>query len=129
MALQTPSPTLYVSNLEPKTKKPGACGAGSANLRRAADPPRTPATALCPLHPLRQGVSGLVSLASPRPPTADRNSIDIVAKKHGGGRGQAFVVFAEQAAATAAMRGLSGEPFYERDLARVLESCRDGVFC
>lgn len=40
-----------------------------------------------------------------------------MAKKHDGGRGQAFVVFAEQAAATAAMRGLSGEPFYERDLA------------
>lgn len=48
--------------------------------------------------------------------------IDIVAKKHDGGRGQAFVVFAEQAAATAAMRGLSGEPFYERDLAGLSDS-------
>lgn len=43
-------------------------------------------------------------------------SIDIVAKKHGGGRGVAFVVFEEQAAATAAYRGLQDEKFYGRGL-------------
>jgi hypothetical protein len=42
--------------------------------------------------------------------------IDVVAKKHGGGRGQAFVVFDEVASATAALRALSGEQFYERAL-------------
>jgi RNA recognition motif-containing protein len=47
-----------------------------------------------------------------------RRRIDIVAKKHDGGRGQAFVVFAEQTAATAALRGLSGEQFYGRNLVR-----------
>jgi U2 small nuclear ribonucleoprotein B'' len=43
-------------------------------------------------------------------------SIDIVAKKNGGGRGQAFVVFAEQSAATAAMRTLAGETFYDKPI-------------
>ena len=46
------------------------------------------------------------------------NRIDVVAQKHNGGRGQAFVVFEEQTAATAAMRGLTGEMFYDRDLVR-----------
>lgn len=40
----------------------------------------------------------------------------MVAKKHSGGRGQAFVVFEEQTAATAAMRGLSGQLFYKKAL-------------
>ncbi|GFZ46295.1 hypothetical protein JCM24511_04542 [Saitozyma sp. JCM 24511] len=84
MALPTPSPTLYISNLETKTKKPGEC------------------------HQLRHQ---LYSLFTPY-----GQVIDIVAKKHDGGRGQAFVVFSEQAAATAAMRGLTGERFYDRDL-------------
>ncbi len=44
------------------------------------------------------------------------SSLDIVAKKHGGGRGQAFVVFSEQANATAAMRALSGELFYLKEM-------------
>ena len=39
-----------------------------------------------------------------------------MAKKHAGGRGQAFVVFEDQAAATAAMRGLTGELFYKKAL-------------
>lgn len=43
-------------------------------------------------------------------------SIDIVAKKHDGGRGQAFVVFDETASATAALRGLQGNEFYKREL-------------
>ena len=43
-------------------------------------------------------------------------SIDIVAKKHDGGRGQAFIVFDEVASATAALRGLQGEEFYKREL-------------
>ncbi|WVW83312.1 hypothetical protein I302_105331 [Kwoniella bestiolae CBS 10118] len=80
MALAKPSPTLYVSNLETKTKKP--------ELK-----------------------ASLYSLFTPY-----GQVIDIVAKKHGGGRGQAFIVFAEQAAATAAMRGLSGEMFYDKEL-------------
>lgn len=42
--------------------------------------------------------------------------IDIVAKKHDGGRGQAFIVFEEQAAATAALRGLNDTQFYNRDM-------------
>lgn len=48
--------------------------------------------------------------------------IDVVAKKHDGGRGQAFVVFEEQVAATAALRGLTGETFYNRELARLFIS-------
>ncbi|WRT66956.1 uncharacterized protein IL334_003921 [Kwoniella shivajii] len=80
MALSTPSPTLYVSNLETKTKKP--------ELR-----------------------ASLYALFTPY-----GQIIDIVAKKHAGGRGQAFVVFREQAAATAALRGLSGEVFYNKEL-------------
>lgn len=46
----------------------------------------------------------------------------MVAKKHDGGRGQAFVVFEEQVAATAALRGLTGETFYNRELARLFIS-------
>ncbi|OCF55228.1 hypothetical protein L486_07341 [Kwoniella mangroviensis CBS 10435] len=80
MALAKPSPTLYVSNLETKTKKP--------ELK-----------------------ASLYSLFTPY-----GQVIDIVAKKHGGGRGQAFIVFAEQASATAALRGLSGEIFYDKEL-------------
>nr|XP_019002417.1 uncharacterized protein I203_04898 [Kwoniella mangroviensis CBS 8507]OCF65878.1 hypothetical protein I203_04898 [Kwoniella mangroviensis CBS 8507] len=80
MALAKPSPTLYVSNLETKTKKP--------ELK-----------------------ASLYSLFTPY-----GQVIDIVAKKHGGGRGQAFIVFAEQASATAALRGLSGELFYDKEL-------------
>lgn len=49
---------------------------------------------------------------------ADGRRIDIIAKKHDGGRGQAFVTFDEQAAATAAMRALSGELFYTKELVR-----------
>lgn len=45
--------------------------------------------------------------------------IDVVAKKHDGGRGQAFVVFEEQVAATAALRGLTGETFYNKELVRL----------
>ncbi|WVQ98482.1 hypothetical protein IAU59_005608 [Kwoniella sp. CBS 9459] len=80
MALQTPSPTLYISGLEGKTKKP--------ELR-----------------------AQLYALFNPY-----GRVIDVVAKKHDGGRGQAFVVFAEQAAATAALRGLTGESFYNKQL-------------
>jgi RNA recognition motif-containing protein len=47
----------------------------------------------------------------------------VIAKKHAGGRGQAFVVFEEQAAATAAMRGLSGEMFYNKSLVSVEIRC------
>lgn len=43
-------------------------------------------------------------------------SIDVVAKKHDGGRGQAFIVFAEQTAATSALRSLTGETFYNKEL-------------
>ncbi|EIW69518.1 hypothetical protein TREMEDRAFT_24129, partial [Tremella mesenterica DSM 1558] len=75
-----PSPTLFITNLETKTKK--------IELR-----------------------SQLYALFTPF-----GKVIDVVAKKHGGGRGQAFVVFEEQAAATAALRGLHGEPFYSKEL-------------
>ncbi|ODN89199.1 hypothetical protein L198_06522 [Cryptococcus wingfieldii CBS 7118] len=78
--LAAPSPTLYVSNLESKTKK--------IELKQQ-----------------------LYALFAPY-----GTVIDVVAKKHGGGRGQAFVVFREQAAATAALRGLSGESFYSKEL-------------
>ncbi|WWC69627.1 uncharacterized protein I206_103570 [Kwoniella pini CBS 10737] len=80
MALSKPSPTLYVSNLETKTKKP--------ELK-----------------------ASLYSLFTPY-----GQVIDIVAKKNGGGRGQAFIVFAEQAGATAALRALSGGLFYNKEL-------------
>jgi hypothetical protein len=40
----------------------------------------------------------------------------VIAKKHGGGRGQAFVVFEEQRAATTAMRSLSDELFYDKKI-------------
>ncbi|WVR05032.1 hypothetical protein IAU60_002044 [Kwoniella sp. DSM 27419] len=80
MALQAPSPTLYVANLETKTKKP--------ELK-----------------------AQLYALFTPY-----GQVIDVVAKKHSGGRGQAFVVFAEQAAATAALRGLTGEQFYNKQI-------------
>jgi RNA recognition motif-containing protein len=52
--------------------------------------------------------------------TDDR--VDIVAKKNGGGREQAFVVFEEQTAATAALRGLSGQLFYKKALVRLSSS-------
>ncbi|BEI85889.1 hypothetical protein CcaverHIS002_0601760 [Cutaneotrichosporon cavernicola] len=80
MAYATPSPTLFVGNLETKTKKP--------ELR-----------------------SQLYALFTPY-----GRVIDVVAKKHNGGRGQAFIVFDEVASATAALRALSGEMFYERSL-------------
>ena len=46
------------------------------------------------------------------------SSLDVVAKKGNSDRGQAFVVFAEQASATGAMRALVGEEFYGRSLVR-----------
>ena len=45
-----------------------------------------------------------------------------MAKKSGGGREQAFVVFEEQTAATAALRGLSGQLFYKKALVRLPSS-------
>jgi RNA recognition motif-containing protein len=51
--------------------------------------------------------------------TVDKTSLDIVAKKNGGMRGQAFVVFEEQTAATAAMRGVTGKTFYGKLLVSV----------
>jgi RNA recognition motif-containing protein len=42
--------------------------------------------------------------------------LDVVAQKGNKMRGQAFVVFEEQSAATAAMRALVGEEFYGRPL-------------
>nr|ODN96858.1 hypothetical protein L204_03569 [Cryptococcus depauperatus CBS 7855] len=42
--------------------------------------------------------------------------IDVIAKKHDGGRGQAFIVFEQQVAATSAMRGLNGQMFYNKEL-------------
>ncbi|KGB80260.1 hypothetical protein I307_05747 [Cryptococcus deuterogattii 99/473] len=78
--LSTPSPTLYVSGLETKTKK----------------------------QELKQQLYALFSPYG--------RVIDVVAKKHDGGRGQAFVVFEEQVAATAALRALTGETFYNKEL-------------
>jgi U2 small nuclear ribonucleoprotein B'' len=46
--------------------------------------------------------------------------VDVIAKKHDGGRGQAFIVFEEQVQATAALRGLSGEMFYNKALVSCL---------
>ncbi|KAK8869961.1 hypothetical protein IAR55_000531 [Kwoniella newhampshirensis] len=80
MAFPTPSPTLYVSNLESKVKK--------IELR-----------------------AQLYALFTPY-----GQVIDVVAKKHAGGRGQAFIVFAEQSAATSALRSLSGDLFYNKEL-------------
>ncbi|WVQ78143.1 hypothetical protein IAT38_000224 [Cryptococcus sp. DSM 104549] len=80
MAFATPSPTLYVSGLETKTKKP--------ELR-----------------------AQLYALFTPF-----GRVIDVVAKKHDGGRGQAFVVFEQQSAATSALRGLTGQTFYNKEL-------------
>jgi RNA recognition motif-containing protein len=59
-------------------------------------------------------------LYTERVSTDDR--VDIVAKKNGGGREQAFVVFEEQTAATAALRGLSGQLFYKKALVRLSSS-------
>ncbi len=46
-------------------------------------------------------------------------SIDVVALKRGGMRGQAFIVYADQASATSALKGLDGEEFYGKALVRV----------
>jgi len=46
--------------------------------------------------------------------------VDVVAKKSGGGREQAFVVFEEQSAATAALRGLSDQLFYKKALVSLI---------
>lgn len=43
-------------------------------------------------------------------------SIDLVASKEGTRRGVAFIVFEDQASATAAYRGLQGDKFYGREL-------------
>ncbi|ORX39707.1 hypothetical protein BD324DRAFT_614682 [Kockovaella imperatae] len=80
MALQTPSLSLYITNIESKVKKP--------ELR-----------------------SQLYALFTPY-----GRVIDVTAKKHDGGRGQAFVTFDDQASATSAMRGLTGESFYGKPL-------------
>jgi hypothetical protein len=48
----------------------------------------------------------------------NEHRLDVIAKKNGGGREQAFIVFEEQTAATAALRGLSGELFYKKALVR-----------
>ncbi|KIY31269.1 hypothetical protein I305_06378 [Cryptococcus gattii E566] len=84
--LSTPSPTLYVSGLETKTKK----------------------------QELKQQLYALFSPYG--------RVIDVVAKKHDGGRGQAFVVFEEQVAATAALRALTGETFYNKELVRLFQT-------
>jgi U2 small nuclear ribonucleoprotein B'' len=99
MALQTPSLTLYVSNLEGKTKKPEL----KASLYSLFTP---------------YGRVWVLYYVYRRGSTDDR--VDIVAKKNGGGREQAFVVFEEQTAATAALRGLSGQLFYKKALVRPL---------
>lgn len=99
--LSTPSPTLYVSGLETKTKK--------QELKQQ----------LYALFSPYGRVSVLLLFS--RVLLADIilfDRIDVVAKKHDGGRGQAFVVFEEQVAATAALRALTGETFYNKELVR-----------
>lgn len=103
--LSTPSPTLYVSGLETKTKK----GELKQQLYALFSP---------------YGRVSVLLLFS-RVLFADTilfDRIDVVAKKHDGGRGQAFVVFEEQVAATAALRALTGETFYNKELVRAFSN-------
>jgi hypothetical protein len=87
-------------------------------VRPGTDSPRIEVATLCSLHAFRQnvGLSRSITSYSGAIRLLIQYRIDIVAKKNGGGRGQAFVVFAEQAAATSAMRTLTGELFYTREL-------------
>nr|ODN83803.1 hypothetical protein L203_05201 [Cryptococcus depauperatus CBS 7841] len=87
--VSTPSLTLYVAGLETKTKKP--------ELRQQLYALFTP--------------YGKVQVI-----LVFENLIDVIAKKHDGGRGQAFIVFEQQVAATSAMRGLNGQMFYNKEL-------------
>lgn len=103
--LSTPSPTLYVSGLETKTKK--------QELRQQLYALFSPYGRVSVLLPFSR-----VLLAD----TILFDRIDVVAKKHDGGRGQAFVVFEEQVAATAALRALTGETFYNKELVRAFSN-------
>ena len=141
-----PCATIYVNNLNEKTKKDGASP-------RFLPPPRTMwrraggPRQLTLIGPLARNLS-LVAVAVARVPSARvlRRSphphppprpiastaelvkslqaifgqfgkiIDIVASKSYKLRGQAWVVFADVAAATAAMRAMQGFPFYDKPM-------------
>lgn len=103
--LSTPSPTLYVSGLETKTKK--------QELKQQLYALFSPYGRVSVLR-----LFSRVLLAD----TVLFDRIDVVAKKHDGGRGQAFVVFEEQVAATAALRALTGETFYNKELVRLFQT-------
>jgi len=51
--------------------------------------------------------------------------LDVVALKSAKMRGQAFVVFADMAAATTALRAWHGESFYDKPMVRLLNALLD----
>lgn len=60
MALQTPSPTLYVSNLEAKTKKPGTSTSWKTTpVAQADEVCRIAGSAICSLQPIWSYVSDM----------------------------------------------------------------------
>lgn len=114
LILSTPAPH-PPSNGHPLHPLTDSLCLGSRNKDKKAG---IKAAALRPFLSIRQSVS-----SSPVFPCASADiilfdRIDVVAKKHDGGRGQAFVVFEEQVAATAALRALTGETFYNKELVR-----------
>lgn len=138
-----PIPTLYVNNIESKVKKDGKSllllanpyGAFRTNVHSLSYAHRAEAATVCIVRAVRKDVS-----PSLPPPTAQayysigqthtlqipfrfhHDRLDVVAAKGSKMRGQAFVVFEEISAATAAMRALVGEEFYGRPLVSVWHS-------
>lgn len=97
-----PSPTLYVNNLEQKIKK--------SELKKQLYALFTPYGTV---YVLAVGFCIIFTYTDNHNPI---HSIDIVAKKGDGARGQAFIVFNSTTCATAALRALVGESFYGRPL-------------
>lgn len=99
-----PNTSLYVKNLNTKTKKPGE----SALLAR-------------PLHARPSSHDHARVFAELRRQlyvlfNSYGKVIDVVATRADGMRGQAFVVFRHLQSATAAMRALDGFEFYDKPL-------------
>jgi len=101
-----PSQTLYLQNLNHKTKKTGTHRAASHTTRALLLTKR----ATFSLTELKRALHLCFS--------AHGRVLDVVCLKTSALRGQAWVVFADVPSATSALRALQGFTFYDRPLVR-----------
>lgn len=113
MADLPPNCTLYVNNLNEKTKKDGACGQQATCSTAGAHSRGGPTGALRRRRTHAELKKSLYGLFLPFGPV-----LDIVALKTLKMRGQAFVVFRDIEAATQALRKLQNYVFYGKPMVR-----------